>query len=440
MTAALTMKKMTSDRNYVSFPILDWGRIKIQMLNWVGQFNIFCFLDNHEYPSSQHSYECLLGAGAIRSLEANAGNAFEKLRDFSHQHQDWLFGHFGYDLKNETESLSSSHPDGIGFPDLFFFIPEITLELNRDSMRIGSFHGDHEAIFGQITRSAFEVYPASQKIGEIKARLSREKYLETVGQLRWHIQRGDCYEINFCQEFYGEATKLDPAGTYQRLSATSPAPFAAFYRLRDKWLLCASPERYLKKKSDLLIAQPIKGTRSRDTQDRVQDDYRRNELFHSKKDRSENVMVVDLVRNDLSKVCLAGSVQVEELYGIYSFAQVHQMVSSVTGILGPVGHWSDIIQASFPMGSMTGAPKKRVLELIEQYENRKRGLFSGSVGYVSADGDFDFNVVIRSIFYNSSNQYLSYQAGSAITFYSDAAQEYEECLLKVAAIKKVLAE
>jgi para-aminobenzoate synthetase component 1 len=168
------------------------------------------------------------------------------------------------------------------------------------------------------------------------------------------------------------------------------------------------------------------------------DERLRNELRNSGKDRSENVMVVDLVRNDLSKVCTEGSVQTDELFGIYSFPQVHQMISTISGQLKPGVSFTDILKASFPMGSMTGAPKRRVMQLIEQYEKTKRGIYSGAVGYIDPQGDFDFNVVIRSILYNATDRYLSYQVGGGITAYSEAEKEYEECLLKAAAISQVL--
>jgi para-aminobenzoate synthetase component 1 len=425
-------------REFVSFPVSDFRKTKLQMLSWASQFDIFCFLDNHEYPFLHHSQECLLAAGARYSLEAKAGNAFEQLKEFSVRYKDWLFGHFGFDLKNETEKLSSIHPDGIEFPDLFFFVPEIIVELGSNQLRIGLFNNDHAAVFERIITSDPVFIAGMKSVNGIQARCTRSQYIETVRQLGLHILRGECYEINFCQEFYADAANCDPIQLYLRLSKISPAPFAAFYRLKEKWLLCASPERFLKRTGNILLSQPIKGTRTRNTQDNHLDQDNREELFNSGKDRSENVMIVDLVRNDLSKVCVPGSVAVEELYGIYSFPQVHQMISSVCGVLDVVGHWTEIIKATFPMGSMTGAPKKRVLELIEQYEQRKRGLFSGAVGYIAPNEDFDFNVVIRSILINQRNRYLSYQAGSAITFYSEAQQEYEECLLKVAAIKKVL--
>jgi para-aminobenzoate synthetase component I len=149
-------------------------------------------------------------------------------------------------------------------------------------------------------------------------------------------------------------------------------------------------------------------------------------------------MVVDLMRNDLSKICRPGSVRVDELFGVYSFPQVHQLISTISGTLEKDTSFVNIIEATFPMGSMTGAPKQRVLQLIEQYEPTSRGIFSGAVGYITPVGDFDLNVVIRSLMYNETTKYLSYQVGSGITFYSDAAQEWEECLLKASAIKKVL--
>jgi para-aminobenzoate synthetase component I len=426
------------NRVFVSFPLKDFFQTKLKTLNWADRFNICCFLDNNEYQLSHHSHECLLAAGAKESLEASAGDAFDQLRKFSAIHKDWIFGHFGYDLKNETEHLSSSHPDGIEFPDLFFFIPEIVIELKKDAIHIGSLKSDHEEILAEIEGSPV-IFPTSFKgIPNTREKFSRSEYLTTVKELRSHILRGDCYEINFCQEFYREEITMEPLPIYYKLAKLSPTPFAAYYRLRDKYLICASPERYLKRTGDVLLAQPIKGTWQRNREDSHLDQTNKDNLFHSAKDRSENVMIVDLVRNDLSKVCEEDSVKVDELYGIYSFPQVHQMISTVSGKLAKDKNWVDLIEATFPMGSMTGAPKKKVLELIERYEKTKRGLFSGAVGYVTPGGDFDFNVVIRSILYNQSNQYLSFQTGSGITFYSQAETEYEECLLKAKAIKKVL--
>jgi len=405
------------------------------MLNWANRFSIFCFLDNHNYQIPPHSVECLLGAGVKRNIQCKAGDALRQLQGFIDKHGSWLFGHLAYDLKNEIEQLHSSNPGVLDFPDLFFFEPEIIIRLSENEMVIEA--DNPVTVFDEIKKTEISISGTAKSI-PIKNRLSKEDYRNTINRLKQHILRGDCYEINFCQEFYAEQAIIEPIEVYKKLSALSPNPFSALYKLNEHWLLCASPERYLKKQGAKILSQPIKGTSKRNLQVKEEDEKEREELFNSAKDRSENVMVVDLVRNDLAKVCKEGTVQVDELYGIYSFPQVHQMISTVSGELKDDIFFSKIIEATFPMGSMTGAPKKRVMELIEQYEKIKRGLFSGAVGYINPEGDFDFNVVIRSIFYNASKKYLSFQAGSGITFYSDAAKEWEECEMKAEAMKKVL--
>ncbi len=408
------------------------------MLNWVNQFNICCFLDNHQYHFQPSTVECLVGAGSLDTLEAQAGSAFDKLHDFFSTKNDWLFGHLSYDLKNETENLSSSHPDHIGFPDLFFFVPEVVVELTTSYVRIGLEGDNHKVVWNDIASTSTNTSKPAYKGTTVRNRFTRSEYISTVTALKEHILRGDCYEINFCQEFYAEDLRIDPMTFFHSLSEISPNPFAAYYRVDDKYLLCASPERYLQKKGRKVVSQPIKGTSKRDQNNAEKDLENKKELFTSAKDRSENVMVVDLVRNDLSRVCEEGSVQVDELFGVYSFPQVHQMISTVSGTLKSDMDWLKVLKATFPMGSMTGAPKTSVLKLIERYEKSKRGIFSGAVGYISPHADFDFNVVIRSVLYNSSKRYLSFPAGSGITFYSDPELEYEECLLKAKAIKDLL--
>ena len=425
-------------RSFASFPIADFQQTKLQMLNWSSQFNIFCFLDNHNYYSPSGSFECLLAAGSAASIKANAGNALGRLKTFFSENDDWVFGHLAYDLKNEIEKLSSSLFDGLQFPDLFFFIPEIIVQLNKNQLKIGICGNGHKDVFNEIISTKCKS-PINHGHANIKNRISKHEYVDTLHRLQQHILRGDCYEINFCQEFYDDNSFINPLEVYNKLSATSPNPFSAFYKVDEKYLLCASPERYLKKTGNTIISQPIKGTGYRNLKSSVEDEKNKEHLFKSTKERSENVMIVDLVRNDLSKICEEGSVQVDELFGIYSFPQVHQMISTISGKLEKNMAFDDIIKSTFPMGSMTGAPKKKVMELIEAHEKTKRGLFSGAIGYITPTGDFDFNVVIRSILYNASNKYLSFQTGSAVTFYSVPEKEYEECLLKAAAIKKVLA-
>jgi para-aminobenzoate synthetase component 1 len=420
------------------------------MLTWALPFNICCFLDSQGYsaqPSSAAGFECLLAAGAVDHFSADAGDAFSAFRNWALTRSDWLFGHLGYTLAAETEPPAESArrsangatlpPDPIGFPHLFFFVPQTVVELYPDHIRIGVLNADPASIWKEIRSITPRKTGATPPIA-FTPRFTREEYLEVIGALQRHILRGDCYEINFCQEFFAQPVALDPFSVWQALSKASPNPFSAFYRLDDRFLFCASPERFLKKSGSSLLSQPIKGTAPRIQEDAVADRLRSTALQQSPKDRAENVMVVDLVRNDLSKVCVPGSVHVPELYGVYPFPHVHQLISSVTGELLPGTHWAEAIRACFPMGSMTGAPKNRVVQLIAQYERSRRGLFSGSVGYITPDGDFDLNVVIRSLLYERQSGYLSYQVGSGITWYSDPAAEYEECLVKAAGIKKAL--
>jgi para-aminobenzoate synthetase component 1 len=420
-------------RKFISFPIADLQHTKQQMLNWANRFNICCFLDNHQYTFSHTTVECILAAGAASSVSARAGNALDSFQDFYDQADDWIFGHLGYDLKNEIEVLRSDNPDGLLFPDLFFFVPEILVQLGPSAITIGV-HGDgHEAIYREIM--ATEKVQQEQDAVTISHRYTKSEYVAIVEKLKQHILKGDCYEINFCQEFFAKNVRISPLELYISLSIASPNPFSAYYKLQDKYLLCLSPERYLKKEGRHIISQPIKGTSKRDKE---HDREGISKLQNDSKERAENIMIVDLVRNDLSRICRKGSVQVDDLCAVYTFPQVYQMVSTISGELDEGVTASDAVRATFPMGSMTGAPKKKVMELIEHYEGSRRGLFSGSVGYFTPDGDFDLNVVIRSVLYNESEKYLSFHTGSAITFKSDPESEYEECLLKADAIKNAL--
>jgi len=263
----------------------------------------------------------------------------------------------------------------------------------------------------------------------MQARTSREEYISNAKKLIEHIHCGDIYEVNYCIEFFAENVSVDPSSLFLKLNELTQAPFSCLYKNGEHWLICASPERFLHKKGSCIISQPIKGTRARG-KTFEEDEKLKMELFLDEKERSENVMIVDLVRNDLSKSAKKNSVKVEELFGIHSFKSVHQMISTVRAELRNDVHPVDAIRNAFPMGSMTGAPKIKAMELIDEFENVKRGLYSGAVGYFTPDLDFDFNVVIRSIQYNSKTGYLSFMVGSALTANADPEKEYEECLLK----------
>lgn len=425
-------------RQFTLFAMGDTPALKEQMLNWANRFNICCFMDNNAYQATLHSYECLVAVGAWRWVKLPAGNAFSQLKAFSAASNDWLFGHFGFDLKAETESVPAELPDPIGFPDCYFFVPEHLLLFQPGQLSISSYSAEPSQLLRQILDTPLPVYRDTPPVSLVPAML-KDEYIRKVNAIKAHILRGDCYELNFCQEFYAKGNSIDPVRVFRSLSAISPNPFSVFYKIDPAYLLCASPERFLRIDKGEVRSQPIKGTAARNLSDPRKDASLARELAASPKERSENVMVVDLVRNDLSRFCKPGSVEVEELFGVYSFPQVHQMISTVKGELADGVTWVDAVQQSFPMGSMTGAPKQKVLQLIEAFEQVRRGVFSGAVGYCTPGGDADFNVVIRSILYNAQAKYLSCLVGSAITWYADAEQEYEECLLKVAAARTALA-
>ncbi|MFA6276348.1 MAG: anthranilate synthase component I family protein [Pedobacter sp.] len=408
---------------------------KQKALQWATSFEVYCCLDSNKYSDPYTQYDCLIAIGSDHTLAANAGNAFDKLHSFYEEHKNWMFGLLSYELKNEVEDLSSQHTDQLNFPDLFFFIPTYLIALQGDEIKV--IKGDPSII--EIIHQIKLNHSTSKPNLKIESKFDKETYIETVEKLKTHIKRGDIYEINFCQEFFANHAEINPLAVYNELNTLSPTPFAGFFKINHKYILSATPERFLCKRNNRLISQPIKGTAKR-SKNSVEDEQIKIALKSSIKEQAENVMIVDLVRNDLTKSAVQGSVKVDELFGIYTFPQVHQMISTISCELNPTTHFIDAIKNTFPMGSMTGAPKIKAMELIDAYEKSKRGAFSGSFGCISPSGNFDFNVIIRSILYNEKEQYLSFQVGGAITYAADPESEYEECLLKASAILKVLGQ
>jgi para-aminobenzoate synthetase component 1 len=398
------------------------------MLNWSNRFNIFCLLNSNNYTLNHSEWELLFAADPAYALELTNDDVSLPLKQFSENHHGWIFGHLNY---------PGSTQDQIAFSNGYFFIPKILIQVKGNELIISSHGINPELIFSEIKETPLLIEDNHLDV-KLNSEMSKDEYCEAIKAVKEHLQQGDCYELNYCQSFFAEQVQLDPFLLYQNLIKVSPSPFSTLYRINDKFCISASPERFLKKKGDTLISQPIKGTSKRNLNDTKADSLAIQYLKESEKEKSENVMIVDLVRNDLSKVSARGSVNVEELMGIYSFPQVHQMISTVTGKLDEAFHWTDAIDACFPMGSMTGAPKKKVMELISTYEKTPRGLFSGSIGYIDPSGDFDFNVIIRSYFYDAQSRYLLVKAGGGITIKSDPDKEYEESLLKVEVLKKLL--
>jgi len=409
------------------------------LLSWGRKFQEIAWLDSNDNDSKTGEYEAILAVEAFTAIKTDHVNAFDKLKEYQETTADWIFGYLSYDLKNDVERLKSSNHDGLHFPDLYFFQPQKLIFIKNDQIEfryLKMIDDEIEEDFEIIRNFKVELVEEQSTI-KVEARISKEQYLEKISKMLHHIHRGDIYEANFCQEFYSEDVEIDPFSIYRSLNEISTPPFAAYLKLENFNLISASPERYLKKKGGNLLTQPIKGT-ARRSQDAEEDKNIAKDLAIDPKEKSENVMIVDLVRNDLSRIAKKGSVNVEELCKVYTFKQVHQLVSSVTAEIADDIPPVEALRTSFPMGSMTGAPKISAMKIIEQLEESKRGLYSGAVGYFTPKGDFDFNVVIRSILYNSGNKYLSFSVGGAITAKSDPEKEYEECLLKAKAMREVL--
>jgi len=275
------------------------------------------------------------------------------------------------------------------------------------------------------------------KIGTVYCRLSKQKYVENVNKLLTHIKRGDIYEINYCIEFFCEDAVINPQQVFKNLNELTEAPFSQLLKAEDDYIICASPERFIQKKGNVLISQPMKGTARRST-DSTEDLKIKAALQNSLKEQTENVMALDVARNDLSQVATKGSVIVSELFGVHTFKNVHQMLSTVNCILKENVSLTDIIAATFPPASMTGAPKLKAIELIKKYELSPRGIYSGAMGFTDANGDFDFCVVIRTIIYNEKLKRLSFHVGSAITARCNPEEEWNECLLKAETLFKAL--
>lgn len=425
----------TSINKHIANPVL----FKQQILTWAQQFREVVFMDSNDYPQQYSSYDCILAVDAFTSIKTDYHNAFEDLKQYQQVTKDWLFGYLSFDLKNDVELLHSNNFDGLDFPDLFFFQPKKVFLLKGNQLEIQYLNmcdDEVEIDFKEIIKLESQTF-VTLSADEVQQRISKENYLHKVNKILEHIHRGDIYEANFCMEFFIENANINPLEKFLKLNEISKSPLAVYFKNNTQFLLSASPERYVKKEGDLIISQPIKGTAKR-FQDPTEDEKSKTELALDPKERSENIMVSDLVRNDLSRTAQKGSVKVEELCGIYSFEQVHQMISTITSRLDSQYTGVDVIKTTFPMGSMTGTPKVSVLKIIEELEETKRGLYSGAVGYFTPNGDFDFNVVIRSILYNQEKKYASFSVGSAITSQSVPEKEYEECLLKAKAMREVL--
>lgn len=382
------------------------------------------------FNSNSDTHYLCLGTGD--QLVLNGRIDFKQLQQFLDANAGkFVYGYIGYDVKNSIEKLTSENQDQLGFPDVYFHAPETVVKFSNSDVTVIQGNDDQETrTFARSLVNELNT-EKTEYIHPFQSRISKEEYIASVNQLKEHIQQGDIYEINFCQEYFSENNSIaHPAGIYSTLNRVTQAPFSVYLQHDDFHIFCGSPERFIRKKGTTILSQPIKGTAPRGKSEE-EDTHLKTELASNPKEISENVMIVDLVRNDLSKIAEKGSVNVDELFGIYSFNTVHQMISTISCKISEKTTFTDILKATFPMGSMTGAPKVNAMRLSEQHESFRRGLYSGTIGYILPDGDFDFNVVIRTLLYNSKNGYLSCGVGGAITINCDAEKEYEECETKV---------
>ncbi len=419
--------------------------LRQKLLSWAQQFDDIIWLDSNGHTQKHASYQAILAVDAFTSIKTDYFQAFEKLEAYQQVTRDWIFGYLTYDVKNDVERLTSGNSDKLLFPDVFFFQPKRvflfaneTVEIHYLNVVADEIESDWEAMLRvDVQGHKPEKDKKNSSPIKIHLRTTKDSYFEKVNKLLEHIQLGDIYEANFCQEFFSEAVAINPLHTYFHLNDISQPPFAAFLKSETHYALCASPERYIKKEGLQVISQPIKGTAKR-SENSKEDVLIAKQLASDPKERSENIMIVDLVRNDLSRFAEKGSVTVEELCEVYSFKQVHQLISTVSCTIDDEVTPVTVLKNTFPMGSMTGAPKISAMQIIEELEDTKRGLYSGTIGYFTPNGDFDFNVVIRSILYNQPEEYVSFSVGGAITSQSVPEKEYQECLLKAKAMREVL--
>lgn len=397
------------------------------------------------HPSSNRSYiaarpEVVISAKNDRihitaggKVSERTGNPWEELKQFRREHGEWMFGYLGYDLKNHTEKLTSENPDLTAIPDLWMMVPGFLAEVTEEGVRL--IRGDLAEL--KLALESNEAYNSALplQLNRIEPLEDEKNYVNKIEKIQELIREGEFYELNYAYpiraEFSGEGIDL-----YEAMKRVNPVPFASYISFNGREVICSSPERFLQKSGRKLLSEPIKGTAERS--EHPADDRKRKEELLSEKNRAENLMIVDLVRHDLSLISEPGSVTVEKLFDIQTFGTVHQLISSITSTTKADADPVDIIRACFPMGSMTGAPKIRVMEAIDQLEIFRRGIYSGAIGYFTPDGDFDLNVVIRTAI--AENGQLIYPTGGAITSDSVAQDEWMETKIKARALTKVFEE
>ena len=416
-------------RNSKKFTEIDIKLFKEKIILFSKKNTCSIVLNSNDTSST---YDLVFAYG-VNSHISSSMNSLQKLDSFISKTNDWIFGFLSYELKNEIENLKSKNIINHNIPNLYFFQPNTVVLVKDNVINLLCLpNNDPDTEFHKIINYTSN-NESSVKKYNLYQRFSKIEYINTVNKIKERIRLGDIYELNFCIDYFSDNSIINPFKSYKYLNSLTESPMSVFFKFKSLYLISSSPERFVKKIGNKIITEPIKGTIRR-LKNLKEDLKNINYLKNNSKELSENHMIVDLVRNDLSKIAKKGSVKVKELSNLYSFKNVHQLISTVEAKINNSLKLSEILKSSFPMGSMTGAPKIRSMQFIEEFEKTQRGIYSGSIGYISPKKDFDFNVVIRSIIYNSNKKNLNINVGSAITFASDPEKEYEECKLKAEAM------
>lgn len=425
------------------------------------------FFDSYQpdHPDSRYSiitaapFQTLLTKGAQTDIEQNGINnstdidpflvlqqqltQFEKAKPTSLPFCGGAIGLFCYDLARQIEQLPEIAQDDQHYPEMLVGLYDWAIVVDHQTQKAClasmAYHQSTNTIWPQLIEQLANKNVHSQQVMTVSGKLSSEtteqNYQQTFNRIKHYIKEGDCYQVNLAKRFSITANG-DPWHAYQLLRQNNPAPFSAYFETPHVTILSSSPERLLKLENNHVETKPIKGTRPRDLSNQDNDLALANVLKNSTKDLAENLMIVDLLRNDLGKVCKPGSINVPKPFAIESFATVHHMVSTVTGQLADDQNAVSLLRACFPGGSITGAPKLRAMEIIEELEHSRRGAYCGSIAYIGFDGRMDSNILIRTLVYNE--QSLHFWAGGGIVADSDSAQEYQEINDKAAAIFDVI--
>lgn len=373
------------------------------------------------------------------NIEDYLSDSIEKNKETNPTHLPLItgfLGYFSYDYSRKFEKIQTRHPSTYSIPEAIFILYKILIieDLEKKELYITSIAG--EDLLDRVEKeiSQIEIDPSipseNNEYAEFSSFHAKDEYLKAIQKTKDYIEEGDIYILNLTHQIE-ISSKKDPYKVYHYLRNYNPAPFSSFMKFEDFEILCSSPERFIQIKDGMIETRPIKGTRKRG-KTAEEDFLMKKELEDSEKDRSELLMIVDLERNDLNHICDPGSVQVPELFTIEAYSTVFHLVSTIVGKISKDIRLSTILSSTFPGGSITGAPKIRAMEIIDELEESRRGIYTGSIGYFSFDGNCDLNIVIRTLVHASDKYYLG--VGGGITYESDLDFEYEETIQKAKAL------